>query len=163
MRKQFWVKCCKFSKIAVTDINPINQFLQREISLAKRENRKRGIFNADSNSGVRRWAAFTMISYPTQHDVTKSHAEKWHQKYSPVFLTLSLTLQKHIAQIQFCFWPQNTHAHLSLSAQLAGKWLRNQTFFAKKSYRFCTGNPQILGIMDNKIKQVVCLTTTWGL
>lgn len=35
-------------------MNPNNQLLQREISLAKRENRKREVFNPDSNSGVKR-------------------------------------------------------------------------------------------------------------
>lgn len=55
------------------------------------------IFKPDSISGVR-WVAFSMTSSPTQQEnVTKHHAEKWHQKYCPVFLNLSLTLLKHIA------------------------------------------------------------------
>lgn len=164
MRKKLWVRYCQFSKVIVTKINPINKLLQREIFLA-RESRKREIFNHDSVSGVRRWAAFTMTCYPTQYEnVTKHHAEKWHQKCCPVFLTLSFNLTESYSTNPVLLlttkYPGTVISVSIICRQVAQEL---DIFCKEKLHRFCSGNPQILGIMDNNIKQVVCLPTASSL
>lgn len=83
-----------------------------------------------------------------------------------MFLIFHLNLQDYTEKIQFCLLIVTYPClYIYLKVYFASNWAQKSDILweKKKLQIFSTGNLQTLGIMDNNIKLMKCLTATPGL